>query len=90
MVVFDTEDFVSETLYLPGDIRLNIWVRKEYAEDGLDILNMAEKIFEALMEIFKDVDETALPPKIDMFIIPEYPVRKKIFKYSIFFIFFKV
>lgn len=74
MVVFNTDDFVSETLYLPGDIRLNVWARKEFANDALDLLNMTEKIFEGLMDIFRDVDESALPTKIDMFLIPEYPV----------------
>lgn len=78
MVVFNTDDFVSESLYLPGDIRLRVWTRKEFANDALDVLNMTERIFEyGLMEIFKNVDETALPSKIDMFIIPEYPVTKK-------------
>lgn len=74
MVVFDENDFVSESLLLPGAIDLKLWVRPEFKEEGLDVLNMTERIFEQLMDIFRDVDDIALPPKIDMFIIPEYPV----------------
>lgn len=75
MVVFNKDDFVRETLYLPGDIRLNLWVRPEFKDEGLDVLNMTEKIFEQLMDIFSGVDESSNPSEINMFIIPEYPVK---------------
>lgn len=75
MVVFNKDDFSKITEYGPGDIPINIWVRKELIDQGaLDILNMTLNVYLGLLDIFRDVNEAAIPPKIDMFIIPEYPV----------------
>lgn len=75
MVVFNRDDFTKISEYLPGDVPINIWVRKELVDQGaMDILNMTYNIYSALLDIFRDVNEAAIPPKVDMFIIPEYPV----------------
>jgi len=76
MVVFNKDDFSKITEYGPGDMPVNIWVRNELIDQGaLDILNMSMNIYSGLLDTFRDVDESSIPPKIDMFIIPEYPVE---------------
>lgn len=78
MVVFNENDFVRETLSLKDGIKLNLWVRSEFQDEGLAVLNMTEKIFEQLLDIFSGVDKSSNPSEINMFIIPEYPVINNI------------
>lgn len=57
-------------------LKIRFWARKNYVDAGLvdDPLQMTVDLFNSLEKIFIEVPE-AIPPKIDVFAIPFYPVR---------------
>ena len=57
-------------------LKLRLWARNTYFEqDQIDPpLKMIQNIFNSLEEFFADKAGEAIPPKIDVFAIPYYPV----------------
>lgn len=79
LLVFNEKDFGKTSASVIGDIKISVWARKSLVDQGFatGTLDMAIKVFSELLEIFKNVDESSLPSKIDIFAIPEYSVIKQ-------------
>jgi len=56
---------------------VRLWARKQYIEKGYGDapLNLTIKLFNSLQDIFRNVNKLALPDKIDVFTMPDYPVE---------------
>ena len=67
-VVFKDSDFklVQEMAGPDYDIPIRVWTRSNLAAKGLSlpVLDMTVKIFNELLDIFRNVDPTSIPPKI--------------------------
>jgi len=75
--VFYDIDITSVASTTNSGIPVQIWARKNFIDEGqADMgLEMTVKIFDQLQAIFKNVDNSSLPKKIDIIAIPDYPVN---------------
>ena len=75
-VVCDKEDFDFDMSLANNNIPIRIWARKRYVDRKYTraALELTTKIFNGLQDIFKNVDPSSLPEKIDIFAIPDYSV----------------
>ena len=77
VAVFYEKDFKSIDAKTKSGIPVRVWARNHFVDEGqVDAaLDMVGGLFNALEEIFSDVSKDALPAKIDVLAIPDYPVR---------------
>ena len=75
-IVFKDEDFKSVESMSVNNIPVRLWARSNLVDKGLAkaSLDLSVKIYDQLLDIFKNVNPNALPEKIDIFAIPDYPV----------------
>lgn len=66
LVVFATDDFKYVEQTLPNNMIMRLWARKELIEEGYGVgpLSMSANIMNQFLDIFRNVDKTALPEKI--------------------------
>ncbi len=79
--VFYDNDITNVASKTNSGIPVQIWGRKNFIDEGqADMtLEMVVNIFNELENIFQNVDKSALPKKIDIIAIPEYPVKHFLF-----------
>ena len=77
LVIFYDADFKYVSGSTNTGIPVKLWARNHFIDEGqADMaLEMAINIYNNLVDIFSGVPTSALPPKIDIFAIPDYPVN---------------
>ena len=65
-VVFNTTDFKMVEQMADNNIPIRIWTRSRLNDEGLALpaLNVAVNVFNALLDIFRNVAGSSIPPKI--------------------------
>ena len=75
--LFDTKDFKPASLKSSNNVVVTLWARTPLVDEGLakEPLKLAVDLFDALVDIFGGVNPAAIPEKIDILAVPEYPVK---------------
>ena len=65
-LVFNSSDFKMVEKMADGNVPIRIWTRSRLYDEGLatPTLDVAVKVFNALQDIFRNVDRSSIPPKI--------------------------
>jgi hypothetical protein len=74
LVVFKTDDFKFVEATADRNIPIRIWAQSDLIDEGYADapLNMTVRIFNALLDIMRDVNQISYPPKIGMFLNFDY------------------
>lgn len=69
LVVFKTNDFKFVEASAERNIPIRLWAQSDLINDGYADapLNMTVRIFNALLDLMRDVNPNSYPPKIGMF-----------------------
>ena len=67
---------IVEKIFLNFYLKLRVWARADQIELGFadSALSYSINIYNSLLDLLSSVDSASIPPKIDIFAIPEYPV----------------